>query len=80
MNPADPGAADAAAAHIPVSAESGLPIGELEAVYDLLAEAIDRVGPERSELLLVKLALVQAQAVGSAQRFGQHLDEALRDL
>ena len=32
----------------------------LEAVYDALAQAIDQAGPERTELLLVKLALFAA--------------------
>jgi hypothetical protein len=38
----------------------------LEAVYDALAQAIDQAGPERTELLLVKLALLNAHALGDA--------------
>lgn len=59
---------------------AGLRVGDLEAVYDRLASAIDAAGPEKSELLLVKLALLNAQALGSAAVFGSHLEAALRDL
>ncbi len=59
---------------------TGLPIGELETVYDELARAIDEAGPARSELFLVKLALLQAQALGSAEAFRGQLQAALRDL
>ena len=52
----------------------------LEAVYDALAQAIDAAGPERSELLLVKLALLSAQALGDAPRFVQLLHAAQQDL
>jgi hypothetical protein len=62
------------------SAQTGLPIGELETVYDELARAIDQAGPARSELFLVKLALLQAQAQGSAEAFRAQLQAALRDL
>lgn len=61
-------------------APASLPIGELEAVYDELARAIDEAGRARSELFLVKLALLQAQAQGSAEAFRAHLQAALRDL
>ena len=61
-------------------AASKLTIAGLEAVYDQLAEAIDRAGPQKSELFLVKLALLHAQALGDPQRFGQLLQAALRDL
>lgn len=66
--------------HPQTTTTSGLPISELEAVYDELARAIDQAGPERAELLLVKLALLQAQAGGSAEAFRAHLQAALRDL
>ena len=59
---------------------AALTIAGLESVYDQLAEAIDRAGPQKSELLLVKLALLNAQALGDAERFRQHLQAALRDL
>ncbi len=60
--------------------EAGLGIAGLEAVYDALAMAIDQAGPERAELLLVKLALLNAQALGDAALFQQQLQDALRDL
>ena len=58
----------------------GLDITGLETVYDALAAAIDTAGPDRSELLLVKLALLNAQALGDAALFQQQLQTALQDL
>ena len=58
----------------------GLDITGLEAVYDALATAIDQAGPDRSELLLVKLALLNAQALGDAALFQRQLQAALQDL
>ena len=49
-------------------------------VYDALATAIDQAGPDRSELLLVKLALLNAQALGDAALFQRQLQAALQDL
>ena len=42
-----------------------LATAELEAVYDLLSEAIDAVPEDQRELFLAKLALVLANMVGS---------------
>lgn len=53
---------------------------ELERVYDALAQAIDQAGPEHSEKFLVKLALLNANALADPGIFQQHLDAALRDL
>jgi hypothetical protein len=58
----------------------GLDIAGLEAVYDRLAAAIDQAGEGRSELFLVKLALLSAQASGDADAFMRQIDAALRDL
>jgi hypothetical protein len=58
----------------------GLDIAGLETVYDRLAEAIDTAGPAQSELFLVKLALLNAQALGDAELFGHQIDTALQDL
>lgn len=58
----------------------GLGIAGLETVYDLLAQAIDRAGPDKSELLLTKLALLNAQALGDADLFRAHLEAAAADL
>lgn len=52
----------------------------LESVYDALAAAIDQAGAEKSELFLVKLALLQAQAQGDAQAFARQVQAALCDL
>ncbi|TCS99433.1 hypothetical protein EDC36_102110 [Tepidimonas ignava] len=57
-----------------------LDIAGLESVYDTLAAAIDRAGPERSELFLVKLALLCAHALGDAAFFEQQVQIALSDL
>lgn len=52
----------------------------LEAVYDALAQAIDQAGPERTELLLVKLALLAANQLGDARQFGEMIAAARQDL
>lgn len=57
-----------------------LTIPGLETVYDLLATAIDEAGPEKSELLLVKLALLNANALGDPELFRAHLASAAADL
>ncbi|NBS46168.1 MAG: DUF2783 domain-containing protein [Betaproteobacteria bacterium] len=57
-----------------------LDIAGLETVYDALASAIDRAGADKTELFLVKLALLNAQTSGDAQRFQQQIETALRDL
>lgn len=57
-----------------------LPIADLETVYDRLAQAIDQAGRDRAELFLVKLALLHARALGSADAFCRQIDAALQDL
>ncbi len=57
-----------------------LDIGGLEAVYDRLAQAIDTAGEAKAALFLVKLALLNAQALGDATLFARHVDAALQDL
>ena len=57
-----------------------LSIGGLETVYDALATAIDQAGPDKAELFLVKLALLQANALGDAEQFQQQVNTALQDL
>ena len=57
-----------------------LDIAGLEAVYDQLATAIDAVGAEKSELLLVKLALLAANQLGDVRQFGEMIAAAQRDL
>ena len=57
-----------------------LDIAGLESVYDRLAQAIDEAGEAKAMLFLVKLALLNAQALGDARRFAQQVDAALQDL
>jgi hypothetical protein len=57
-----------------------LSVPGLEQVYDALANAIDAVGPEKTELFLVKLALMQAQALADPAAFQSHVEAALKDL
>jgi hypothetical protein len=45
-----------------------------------LAQAIDLAGPERAQLFLVKLALINANALGDPDVFQQHVQTALQDL
>ena len=59
---------------------NGLTIGGLETVYDQLATAIDAVGQEKSELFLVKLALLAAQQLGDETVFGDLIERAQKDL
>ncbi|MGT2509201.1 DUF2783 domain-containing protein [Cupriavidus basilensis] len=44
-----------------------LTIAGLETIYDSLASAIDQSGSEKAQLFLVKLALLNANALGDLQ-------------
>lgn len=57
-----------------------LSIAGLETVYDALAQAIDAAGADKTALFLVKLALLNANALGDAALFQQHVKIALQDL
>ncbi len=59
---------------------TNLSIDGLETVYDALAQAIDTAGPDKAQLFLVKLALLNANALGDAAVFLTHVDLALKDL
>lgn len=59
---------------------AGLTVPGLETVYDTLAEAIDRAGESGAERFLVKLALLQADALADPARFAALVDIALQDL
>ncbi len=59
---------------------TGLDIAGLETAYDQLATAIDAAGPEKSELFLVKPALLAAQALGNAPSFIELIERAKKDL
>ena len=58
----------------------GLTISSLETVYDQLATAIDAVEQDKSELFLVKLALLAAQQLGDEQVFADLIRRAQQDL
>ena len=60
--------------------QQALTIGGLETVYDQLAQAIDQAGEDKTELFLVKLALLNATALADPDLFGRHLASALQDL
>lgn len=57
-----------------------LTVPGLETVYDKLATAIDQAGPDKDKLFLVKLALLNANALGCPEAFAAHIQAALRDL
>ena len=57
-----------------------LSVSDLEQIYDTLAMAIDQATPEKSELFLVKLALLSAQALCDAKQFTALTESALNDL
>ena len=63
-----------------MNASNPLSIADLELVYDELATAIDRAGPDKAERFLVKLALLNAEALGDAERFRRNIEAALEDL
>jgi hypothetical protein len=53
---------------------------ELEALWEALAEAVDRAGPERDRLMLAKLALLFAHELGDAARARTLIETALENL
>ncbi|MFZ2386581.1 MAG: DUF2783 domain-containing protein [Polaromonas sp.] len=61
-------------------AKNALTIPGLETVYDALATAIDQAGHDKAELFLVKLALLNANALANPKVFDAHVQAALRDL
>jgi len=63
-----------------MTSEKTLTIAGLETVYDALASAIDQAGTDKAQLFLVKLALLNANALGDPGRFAQHVQSALKDL
>lgn len=60
--------------------DKALSIGDLESVYDALATAIDQAGPDKAQLFLVKLALLNANALADENVFQQNIVSALNDL
>ena len=63
-----------------MTAPNTLTIDGLETVYDALATAIDQAGQDKTELFLVKLALLNANALADPDQFGGHITAALKDL
>ncbi len=57
-----------------------LTIGALETVYDALATAIGQAGADKAQLFLVKLALLNANALADENLFQQQITAALQDL
>lgn len=64
----------------PNTPPKALSIPELEQVYDQLATAIDAVSPDKTEHFLVKLALMNANALADPDLFQAHIAAARRDL
>ena len=60
--------------------EKKLSMDGLETVYDALATAIDQAGTDKATLFLVKLALLNANALADESLFQQHINAALQDL
>ena len=60
--------------------DSALTIDGLETVYDALATAIDQAGPDKAQLFLVKLALLQANTLADAALCQKQIATALQDL
>jgi len=57
-----------------------LGIAGLETVYDALAQALDTAGQDKATLFLVKLALLNANALGDQALFLRQIEAALQDL
>lgn len=53
---------------------------ELETLYDRLADSLDQAPDGKRELLLVKLALLAAEALGNVERFSELIVISGRDL
>ena len=60
--------------------QNALTIPGLETVYDTLATAIDQAGHDKAELFLVKLALLNANALADPAVFQAHIEAAQKDL
>lgn len=60
--------------------QQALTIDDLETVYDALATAIDQAGADKAQLFLVKLALLNANALADEHLFQQQITAALQDL
>lgn len=63
-----------------MNAQKSLDLTGLESVYDALAEAIDLAGVEKTDLFLVKLALLAARDIADEAAFKRLIETALQDL
>ncbi len=63
-----------------IATTNALTVPGLEQVYDQLATAIDVVGVDKAELFLVKLALLNANALADPVVFQAHIEAAQKDL
>jgi hypothetical protein len=57
-----------------------LAVEDLELLWERLAEAIEQAGPERDRLMLAKLALLFAEALGDPARALSLIQSATEDL
>ena len=57
-----------------------IPIATLEAASDLIAEAIDRAGPDKEALFLAKLGLALAAQLNDNNALGATIEAALADI
>jgi hypothetical protein len=62
------------------SVSGGLPIDDLETLWERLADAIDAAGPEKSPLLLAKLALLMGNEIGDPATVNRLIEAAQRDM
>ncbi len=53
---------------------------ELEDYWEALSKAIDRAGPDKTELFLAKLALLLGRESGDVARCKALIEDALEDL
>ena len=60
--------------------EKKISVIEIERLYDLIAEGIDKAGPDKTALFLAKLSLALANLVGDSQAVANAVLAAGRDL
>ena len=60
--------------------EKKMSVNELEQVYDLIAEGIDKAGPDKTALFLAKLSLALANLLGDGKAVAGAVLAAGRDL
>ena len=60
--------------------EQRMGIADIERVYDLIAEGVDRAGPDKSKLFLAKLSLALGNLLGDSEAVANAVLAAGRDL